>query len=162
MSLQKGNILIPGLLISLLVAAICLYLYLYSGINKFNIELTNNYTNDQTGFSFKYPKDGSVYKWFDTEENNLRVFTENNNQGYVCDIYVNSPQRKSPPSSAETVYYNGATWNKWQDKDNAGTIYDRHFTSWYSKNNNNWVVITGNIEIQDYCEKLTSTFKFTK
>lgn len=132
-------------------------------------ELPNVYTNSNIGYLFNYPKQANVYKWFGTEENNLRVFSDGNNQGSVCDIYVNDSQHYNPTKSegynvdaSETINYNSLTWKKWKDFDNTGSIFDRHFVSWYTEKDNNHAWITSIIGVEGYCESIVSTFRFTK
>lgn len=132
-------------------------------------DLPNVYTNDSIGYSFNYPKKANVYKWFGTEENSLRVFSDGDNQGSVCDIYVNDSQRYKPTKSegynvdeSETNNYNGLSWRKWKDIDDTGGIFDRHFVSWYTEKGDNHAWITTIIETEGYCQSIVSTFRFTK
>lgn len=124
--------------------------------------LSSVYTNYKVGYTFNYPTNGNVYKWFGTEENILRVFSENYNQGFVCDIYVNHPQRKDPGILQETLKYNDLIWEKWKDVDDTDSIFDRHVVSWYTEKKDNHAWITSIIEVEGYCESIVSTFKFTK
>jgi hypothetical protein len=150
----------------LIVFAFYLFLFtpwdgvLINNLSKFN--LTNVYANDKVGFTFKYPKNGSVYKSFDTEENSLNVFSEYNNQGSVCYIYVNDPNRNKAYKNDETISYNGLNWIKWKDIDHTGSIYDSHSVSWFTQKGNNHAMITSVIEREGYCDSIVSTFKFTK
>lgn len=125
-------------------------------------ELTEIYRDEDLGFSFNYPKQANVYKWFDNDENNLRVFSEGNNRGYICDIRINSTD--VVPSKPTTVSYNGVTWTKWEQKEKVlipfGPSFKYHSVFWYTKVLKNEYVLTTGKHGERYCEKIISTFRF--
>lgn len=127
-------------------------------------DLSETYTNENVGYSFRYLANGEVFKWSKTDENSLRVFSEKtinrSNKGAVCDIYVNDPKRIASSDETDTVKFDGIGWKKWKIIDNTGSTLDRHNVNWYTTNGDNTFFITSIIESEGYCESIVSSFKF--
>lgn len=128
--------------------------YMTNSINEKDLDQV--YIHPATGISFRYPKTAVVKKWFDTEENSLRIIS-NVWASPVCDIYINDPERRPTGAPEEQLVYNSLEWQKWRYVRNTGNMFDPHFVYWYTKDEENEVYVTSIVEIEKYCETIVST-----
>lgn len=130
--------------------------YLIYRANNVNLSsMTETYINNSFGFSFKYPNQTNViYK----ENLNEIEISSIKNSWANCEIRIN-PISEQLNNNFQNIKLNGYEWSKWYT-DEPGfwgrinkVVWDRKWRIYEIK-------ISTYKEVQNYCEKIISTFNF--